>query len=161
MYDKKAILDKVIVELEKSLKTLVQVAHTARIEATHEEAKAENKYDTRGLEASYLAGAQAKRASELMSAIDSLKILQLRNYTDETPIEATALVEVQEEGSLCHWFFILPQQGGVSIEIEGQKVRTLSPSSPLGERLFGRTVGYFFELQKKGVNVEYEITQIW
>ncbi len=46
--------------------------------ATHEESKPENEYDTRGLEASYLAGAQAKRTAEIEELLIILKHLDVK-----------------------------------------------------------------------------------
>lgn len=157
MFDKKEVLNKVLVELERNLQTLVKVAHDARHEATHEDAKAENKYDTRGLEAAYLAGAQAKRAKELRDVISQFQKLNLRNYMDTTPIESTALVEVEINGQERKWFFLLPDQGGVKVRIEETDIHVITPKSPIGKSLYQNTVGHFFVVNGN----EYEVTEVW
>lgn len=53
--DKRALIKKIVAQLEAELALLTKAARSAHAEATHESSKAENKYDTRGLEASYLA----------------------------------------------------------------------------------------------------------
>ena len=57
--NKRAILKKITDKLIGELEVYFRAAEYARDEATHEQNKAENKYDTRGLEASYLARGQS------------------------------------------------------------------------------------------------------
>ena len=61
--NKRAIIKKIIAKLTGELEVYFRAAQYARDEATHEQNKAENKYDTRGLEASYLARGQSKQAA--------------------------------------------------------------------------------------------------
>ena len=55
------IIDKLQADLAVA-KDALKASHEA---ATHAESKAENKYDTRGLEAAYLADGQRKRVHEI------------------------------------------------------------------------------------------------
>ena len=57
--NKRAIIKKIVAKLTSELEVYFRAAQFARAEATHEQNKAENKYDTRGLEASYLARGQS------------------------------------------------------------------------------------------------------
>ena len=50
-----------IKQINDELEVIKKSAEIAHDDATHEESRAENKYDTRGLESSYLAGAQMER----------------------------------------------------------------------------------------------------
>src|SRR3990167_5836127 len=59
--NKAQLLHQVIAHLETALSQAQQAAQTAYEAATDEENIAENKYDTLGLEASYLATGQARR----------------------------------------------------------------------------------------------------
>ena len=54
----------IIAALTSELDGYKRSARSAHEEATSEQSKAENKYDTRGLEAAYLAGAQSRQAAE-------------------------------------------------------------------------------------------------
>ena len=63
--NKQSLVKKIIARLTGELELYAKAAHAAHAEATHEQSKAENKYDTRGLEASYLARGQSKQAAEL------------------------------------------------------------------------------------------------
>jgi tetratricopeptide (TPR) repeat protein len=58
---KNELIQKIIASLAQSLANLQKGAQASHAEATHESSKAENKYDTRGLEAAYLAGGQARQ----------------------------------------------------------------------------------------------------
>ena len=58
--DKKRLLEEIIARLRADAAKMKAAALATHEEATHEDNKAESKYDTRGLEASYLAEAQAR-----------------------------------------------------------------------------------------------------
>jgi hypothetical protein len=58
--DKARIIEQIVASLSESLAVLEKAARASHAEATHESSKAESKYDTRGLEAAYLAGGQAR-----------------------------------------------------------------------------------------------------
>ena len=138
--DKRALLEKVIRQLEKDRQALAEAAVHTYEAATHEESEPEDQYDTRGLEASYLAGAQAKRVAEIDQLILNLRFLELKNFGSDDPISSGALVEIDSEGKSI-WCFLVPKGGGVLVEHEGQLVRLVSPQSPIGEALLGRVAG--------------------
>ena len=92
--NKASLIQIIINELSKKLVIATQAAHAAHDEATHEDAQAENKYDTRGLEASYLAGAQSERAAQLEAAVAYFQNLALKPLEAKEMIAATALVEL-------------------------------------------------------------------
>ena len=54
--NKSQLLKEIVAALGESLETLERAARASHNEATHESSRAESKYDTRGLEAAYLAG---------------------------------------------------------------------------------------------------------
>src|SRR5436305_1120723 len=78
--NKTHLLKSIIARLTKSLEVLDKAARTSHAEATHESSKAENKYDTRGLEAAYLAGGQAKQAREILDSIQAYESLVLKSF---------------------------------------------------------------------------------
>ena len=67
--NKRALIEKIVARLTDELGVYFRAAQNSRAEATHEQNKAEDKYDTRGLEASYLARGQSRQAAELEAAI--------------------------------------------------------------------------------------------
>lgn len=67
--DKSLLRQQVLERLAEDLLRVEQVARTAHEAATHEEKIAEKKYDTLGLEASYLVAGQARCADAIRLAI--------------------------------------------------------------------------------------------
>ncbi len=156
---KKKILEKILDNLKAEMNVMLKAAAEAREAATHEESIAEDKYDTRGLEASYLAGAQAKRASELERLIEGIQSLEIMPLKNPPIVALTTLVEVliNSQKSL---FFIVPKGGGLSLQIDDQHIQVITPDSRLGSELLGKSVADQFEL-KIGNNInEYEILKI-
>jgi len=71
--NKSDLLTQIIASLQESLEALQNTARASHAEATHESSKPENKYDTRGLEAAYLAGGQARQADRGREGSDLLE----------------------------------------------------------------------------------------
>ena len=143
--DKAQLFQQVISGLEEKLALLVESAFEAKEASTNEESKAENKYDTRGLEASYLASGQAKRAQALQEQIYQLKKVNLRAFQKNEPINISALVELEVNEEVKKFVFLLPI-GGVEINIGGIKIQTITLEAPLGQNLFGQVQGNDFDL---------------
>src|SRR6266404_2235560 len=89
---KTQLLKQIITNLSKSLGVLEKAARVSHAEATHESSKAESKYDTRGLEAAYLAGGQARQAKEVLDSIQIYKALTTKDFAPDEQIDLTALV---------------------------------------------------------------------
>jgi len=158
--DKRLIIDKIIIELDRELQNLMTSALDARDAATNEESKAENKYDTRGLEASYLAGAQALRAQEVKEAIDVLQKIKIPNYDDQSPIQVMALVDICIDDVDKFLFFVVPSRGGMKLDVNGESILTISPEAPIGRGLYNKKTGDSFELKLKGEVKNYEIIRV-
>jgi transcription elongation GreA/GreB family factor len=150
--DKHIIVEKVIAALRQEFEGSMRSARAAHAEATDEQSKAENKYDTRGLEASYLARGQSRQAAEATQALQAYAALSLREFTAAEPIALGSLVEV-EEGGRRTFYFIGPRAGGTEVDCEGTTVLVLTPQSPLGQELVGRRIGESFGIGA-GSNVE-------
>lgn len=151
--EKLKIFNKILEILHQELEILIKAAHEAHEAATDTELIAENKYDTKGLEQSYLAGGQAKRASELRAIIKKLETMQLKEFSIKDKISYGALVEVRIDGDEVKHFFVLPDKGGIEIKEQGLSIFSISPESPIGKLIFNKTVGEYFDFRDK----EYEI----
>ena len=156
---KDKILEMVRILIESELTTLLKAAQSAHEDATHEESKPEDQYDTRGLEASYLAVAQAQRAAELQQLLNTLKYLPLQKFEKSDPIAISALVELECD-ELKTWYFIIPGGGGLSVTVDGKKVMVVTPQSPMGDSLLGRKAGDAFEVEARGSSRDYEIVSV-
>jgi transcription elongation GreA/GreB family factor len=157
--NKRALIEKLIEKLENERASLAEAALHTYEAATHEESEAEDQYDTRGLEASYLAGAQAKRVAEVEQILHTVKHINFRQYKEEDSIGATALVELDHDGKKSYCL-LLPQGGGVAVDFDGHHVQVITPQSPLGEALIGRQVGDTAVIDVGNQEREYEILSV-
>ena len=157
--NKKVIMEKILSDLTKQFETLCRAAKATYDGAIHEESKAEDKYDTRGLEASYLAGAQARRASDMEDALAIYKSLKARDFGPHDPIALTALVELDVEDKAV-LYFIGPEAGGMKVDHEGKTITVITPKSPLGKKLIGKVLDDEFEFAVAGKKRLYSIVSI-
>jgi transcription elongation GreA/GreB family factor len=138
--NKQTLIEHIIDALSGGLDNLTRSARAAHAEATDEQSKAENKYDTRGLEASYLARGQSRQAMEVVEALKQYRALTPRAFAASEPIDLGALVEVKR-GRERTFYFLGPGAGGTEVNCEGETVVAITPQSPLGRELMGRKAG--------------------
>jgi len=138
--NKSALIQKIISKLMSELEVYFRAAQASRAEATHEQSKAESKYDTRGLEASYLAHGQSKQAAELEAAIADFGKLDARKFAAGEPIGVGALLELEVAGENA-FYFIGPRAGGTEVVQDKQEICVITPQSPLGEQLLEKKQG--------------------
>ena len=139
--DKPLLQQQVCQRLEADLALLLTAAEVARQAATHEESKAENKYDTRGLEASYLAAGQARRAEEIRRALGAWRTLQMRPYDDEQGIQLGALICLADADGRQQWLLLGPDGAGLKLEHDGLEIMLITGQAPLGQQLLGKGPG--------------------
>lgn len=155
---KKLVLAAFIRKFEEELAIMNASAKAAHEAATHEESKAEDSHDTRGVEASYLAGAQAARAVELKQVILEYKALLSDADRKVTTVAVGALVKVQPlvseddpkpRGSAIN-AVVAARGGGTIVEVEGASYSVFTPSSPIGEAILGAMPGEELVIESKG-----------
>ncbi|WP_226475241.1 transcription elongation factor GreAB [Pseudomonas sp. MWU16-30323] len=150
------VLDKLAVDLDIAQRA----AQTAYETATHEENIAENKYDTLGLEASYLAAGQARRVEEIKLALTLCQTMQLRTYDDQRGIEVGALLGLVDENDRQQWLFLAPDGAGLKVDVVGQPVTVITPRSPLGKSLLGKFEGDEVEILVEGARQQFAVTEV-
>lgn len=150
MMNKRTLLKAIVAQLQSELQTFTRAAKSARSEATDEQSRAENKYDTRGLEASYLAAGQVRQVVELEAAIAAFEALPMRKFGPNEAISLGALVELEQGGERM-FYFIGPSAGGTEVKCGKQDVLVITQQSPLGGQLQGRRQGDRLELMLGGV----------
>lgn len=138
--NKRVLIQKIIARLTGELGIYFRAAQNSRDEATHEQSKADNKYDTRGLEASYLARGQSRQAAELEASIAEFQKLEARTFAAGEGIEIGALVELETDGETT-FYFIGPRAGGTEVVQDKKEVLVITPQSPLGSQLIGKKQG--------------------
>ncbi len=143
--DKTAVFEALRAKLQQELDAAVGASKEAADYATNEESRAESKYDTQGLEASYLAAGQAAQARELADAVNAVE-----GYRDELtmPRETVlrgALVKVRL-GRFTEWFYLAPAGGGETLDVDGTEVTVVTGQSPIGAAIAGKAAGADFKL---------------
>ncbi len=136
--NKAELLDTIITTLTADLKLLTDAAKTAHAAATHAECLPDNKYDTTGLEASYVAQGQANRAQDIRRSLSSYQKLTLRSFDAETAIRLTAVVTLEADNGSCRQVFLGPDAGGLKVVDGDVECIVITPESPLGRALLGK-----------------------
>ncbi len=159
MISKRAIVGLIIEQLTEQLTTLAGASRAMHADASDEQSKPEDKYDTRGLETAYLASSQARMATETEQALAVYQALELKKFAEKTPIDLTALVELESDGTRS-LHFLGPKGGGLEILHKGTEVLVITPESPLGQQLIGRKVGDRIKFQTRGPAQEFRVTSV-
>ncbi|CAD5107334.1 GreA/GreB family elongation factor [Zestomonas carbonaria] len=138
---KAELLDLIIATLQNDLALAVRAAQSAHEAATHEENIAENKYDTLGLEAAYLAAGQSRRVEEIRQALAAYRNLPLRPFDARQGIQLGAWVVLVDDQGVEQQFFLGPDGAGLKVRLGDSEVRVISPRAPLGQGLLGKGEG--------------------
>ncbi|OGU00641.1 MAG: transcription elongation factor GreAB [Geobacteraceae bacterium GWC2_48_7] len=156
---KSELVMKIITKLTDDLKVLFTAATAAHEASIHEENIPDNKYDTLALEASYVAQGQANRAQEIRQSIEIYKNLRLLQSNDQI-IRLTSLVTVETDNGMQKIVFIGPAEGGLKIIENTLEIMVITPASPLGRELLGKSIGDNLEILAGTYRSNYEIIKI-
>ena len=157
---KKKLIAAVIERLRADIELYRRAAVAARAEATHEQSRAEHKYDTRGLEASYLARGQSRQVAEIELAIEKFEKLDAQDFAAGAPIDTGAVVELTS-GREKNTYFIGPRAGGTELTFEKKELLVITAESPLGAQLIGKKQGEKHRFEIAGEVQQYTITEVW
>jgi len=150
---RETVLAAVVAHLEERYERLYRASQTAREEATDQDNRAESKYDTRSLEAGYLANGQAMQAEATADSLREYRIFlseltEAAERGDAEPeddenagVIRTGSVVTLRLGTRKEQFFIGLDSGGFDVEVEGAEITVLSRSSPLAGQLLGKKKG--------------------
>ncbi|MDZ4289610.1 MAG: hypothetical protein U0984_16715 [Prosthecobacter sp.] len=147
MINKQAVLDLILAALTAELEAITRGARASFAAATDPDSKAENKYDTRTLEASYVARGQAQRVAELDSALHAFRALSGNPWPAGSSIATGALVTLQTPAGDSEFYFLGPAAGGTEVRHEAQEILVITPTSPLGQKLLGKKRGDRIDLR--------------
>jgi hypothetical protein len=139
--NKAHLVESLRIELKQRYERAVAALAGAHEAATGADTRAENKYDTRGLEASYLAAGQAEQAEELQRGLGALEAFEFRDFDFDDEIETGTLVEAEKDDKLLY-YLLAPAGGGLVLTSDtGEMVTVLGPGAPLAMALKGKTAG--------------------
>ncbi len=147
--NKQMILAKVIEALEEELRVQLKGQASAAEGATHAEARAETKWDTCGLEQSYLARGLAKQFETLAKQVTDLRGFIPPDLRGKS-ISSGALVETEMDG-FKDLFFLLECGGGREVKADGREITVITPESPVGAALTGKTEGDAYSFRKGAI----------
>lgn len=129
--------------------------------ATDDENVAENKYDTLGLEASYLAQGQAQRVAECEADLATYKQLVAESFSMERSISIGAVIKLLDEHDEERYLYMGPSAGGVKFDFEAIEITVITPSSPLGQALMGCRVDDEVSVDVAGKRQLFEIVALY
>jgi len=98
----------------------------------------------------------AARRKELESQLLMYRFLPKRAYTSADEIIPSSLVCLKT-GAIETLCFLVPQGGGLILDIDGTPVQVVTPNSPLGDELLGKKVGDKIKIKIRDGFREYEI----
>jgi len=155
--DKEAILALIIQQLESDISISAQAVKMARDTATHKDCLGSSKYETMGLEASYLAQGQGTRLLELERSLAYFKQLTLQASKS---IELGAYITLNDEDDKQTNLWMAADAGGLKIQYHQQSITVITPKSPLGKAMLGKTMDDDFSLKIMGKENYFEVLSI-
>lgn len=147
MLDKTKIIELIVNKLTKQYNNAVSATQQAHDTATHVENVAENKYDTLGLEAGYLAFGQSQRVAESAKDLEAWKAMKIIPLSSRDTIKIGALITLLDEDDKELVLFLGPANGGIKIQDSGTEITVVTVGAPLGKALLGHYQDDEFELQ--------------
>ncbi|MDO9183945.1 MAG: GreA/GreB family elongation factor [Bacteriovorax sp.] len=154
--DKKIILTKLIESLNLELIEVESAAKSTKDLVTADDLKSEGKYDTRAIEASYLASAQLKRVEEIKTDIQMLEDIEL---IDAEKVQMGSLVLIEFKGQQ-RYYFLTTTSGGTMLMVDGNPVLVISVFSPIGNEALGLGAGESFEVETPKEMRTYKIIKV-
>ena len=158
--NKQSVLELIIARLVIDLDVAQRAAQTAYETATHEENIAENKYDTLGLEASYLAAGQARRVEEIRQSLVLYQNLSLRPFDEQRGIQIGDLLSLEAGNGSQQQLFLGPDAAGLKIYQGDVLITVITARAPLGQNLLGKAEGDVVEITINGARQSFEVTQV-
>ena len=158
--DKLLLQKQVLERLAEDLLQVEQAAQAAHEAATHEENIAENKYDTLGLEAAYLATGQVRRAEAIRQAMTHWRQFRPRPYDAGLGIQLGALVCLVDADDKEQWLFLGPDGGSMKLVSGSEPVQVISSEAPLCRAMLGKCDGAEVSIQIAGIRQQFEVLRV-
>jgi transcription elongation GreA/GreB family factor len=158
--DKFLLKQQVLERLAEDLLQAEQAARVAHETATHEENIAENKYDTLGLEAAYLATGQAQRAEAIRQVMANWRQFRPVPYEASKGIQLGALVCLADSNGQQQQLFLGPVGGSMKLVCDDQVVQVISIEAPLGRAMLGKFEGDEVAIQIAQIRQQFEVLRV-
>jgi hypothetical protein len=158
--DKALLLTDILTALSTAQTQALHAAAEAHQTATHAENVAENKYDTLGLEAAYLAHGQSQRVLACGAELTAFQRLRPTPWPTGDSIDVGALICLDSADTAPRWLYLGPGAGGLRIAFGAVEVVVVTAAAPLGQQLLGRYLGDDISLTVTGKQQDYVIAQL-
>lgn len=158
--NKHAVLQLILEKLTVDIDVVQRAAQTAYETATHEENIAENKYDTLGLEAAYLACGQARRAEAIRQAMASWRQFCPLPYDTSKGIQLGALVRLVDADDQQQQLFLGPAGGSMKLASGTELVQVISSQAPLARAMLGKGEGDEVSIQVGSLRQQFEVLRV-
>ncbi|MDR0213155.1 MAG: GreA/GreB family elongation factor [Comamonas sp.] len=155
--DKLLLQQRVLERLAEDLLQAEQATRSAHETATHEENIAENKYDTLGLEAAYLATGQARRAEAIRQAMVNWRQFRPQPYNARKGIQLGALVCLVDSDDKQQQLFLGPDGGNMKLVNGAELIQVVSSKAPLGKAMLGKCEGDEVSIQIAPIRQQFEV----
>jgi len=155
--DKFLLQQQVLERLAEDLLQADEAARVAHETATHEENIAENKYDTLGLEAAYLATGQARRAEAIRQAMANWRQFRPCAYDADKGIQVGALVCLVDADDKQQQFLLGPAGGSMKLVNGTQVVQVIGGEAPLGKAMLGKYEGDEVSIEGAPIRQQFEV----
>lgn len=155
--DKFLLRQQVLERLAEDLLHAEQAAQVAHETATHEENIAENKYDTLGLEAAYLATGQARRAAAIREVMSGWRHFQPSAYDASKGIQLGTLVCLVDADGRQQQLFLGLAGGSMALASGDQVIQVVSIEAPLGKAMLGKCEGDEVSIQVGATRQQFEV----
>jgi len=157
--DKRQIKEKLILNVKKELEVAQVAAQNTASYKNDESMRAEGKYDTRSIEAGYLAGAQMKRVEDLKLELQMLEEIPVHEFSQDDEASIGALVEIDHKNQIRP-YYLSSTAGGTLVDIDGHGILVISVFSPLGQEVLGLKVGDEFQVETPQNTRDYKVVSI-
>ncbi len=158
--DKSLLQQQVLERLADDLLQAEQAVRSAHETAIHEENIAENKYDTLGLEAAYLATGQARRAEAIRQAMANWRQFRPLPYDASKGIQLGALVCLVGADDKQQQLFLGPAGGSMKLISGVQLVQVISSEAPLGQAMLGKCEGDEVSIPGGPIRQRFEVLRV-
>ena len=153
--NKKDILNKICIFLRQQCEQCKKALDESHSNAIDPENIPENKYDTTGLEVSYLVQGQARHLEELKDTLNSYERFKFPDYNGTVQLGSLVLIEDDNYNEV--YYFIGPKTGGINVDDGDINVTLISYKSPIAQKLIGKYVGDLIEIFVNGKNQNFTL----
>jgi len=157
--NKSKIKQKLIHDVKEEMEAIKEALGSSRSHVKDDDMKSEGKYDTRAIEAGYLADAQQKRIDELKLELQLLEGISIKKHNPGDDIGIGDLAEIEFNSQTRH-YYLSPTAGGTMLLIDETPILVISTFSPIGDELIGLKRGDEFEVETRGEVRAYKILNV-